>query len=223
MATPVYYGKYRAKVVDIKDPEKRGRIRVMCPKVLGDAKSAWCETCVPVAGDNDGDFCLPTIGESVWIEFEEGDADRPVLTGGWYSSEKSPKSNYDDASNERIISFKGAKISMRSDQCTIITQDSSVTLKDDHVLVCTDGFQPEGDPIPPPISKVKADIGKDNIEFSVDDGQVKANIRKDDIELNFKDAVKLTLKENKVIVEVQGISCEFTESSLTTLKSLIGG
>lgn len=27
-----YYGKYRAIVVDVNDPEKRGRIKVQCPK-----------------------------------------------------------------------------------------------------------------------------------------------------------------------------------------------
>jgi len=62
MAIPTYYGKYRAEVVDVNDPEQRGRIRVQCPKVLGSAKSAWCETCVPVAGDDEGDFCLPASG-----------------------------------------------------------------------------------------------------------------------------------------------------------------
>lgn len=44
MAETKFYGKYRAKVVDVNDPERRGRIRVQCPAVLGIYKSAWCET-----------------------------------------------------------------------------------------------------------------------------------------------------------------------------------
>ena len=62
-----YYGKYRAIVVDVNDPEKRGRIKVQCPKVLGDAKSAWCQPCVPYAYEKGGDFVLPKLNDFVWI------------------------------------------------------------------------------------------------------------------------------------------------------------
>lgn len=51
MAETKFYGKYRAKVVDVNDPERRGRIRVQCPAVLGIYKSAWCEPCIPYATD----------------------------------------------------------------------------------------------------------------------------------------------------------------------------
>ena len=56
MADVKYYGKYRAKVVDVNDPERRGRIRVQCPSVLGTHKSAWCEPCIPYATDFAGDY-----------------------------------------------------------------------------------------------------------------------------------------------------------------------
>lgn len=260
MATNTYYGKYRAKVVDIADPQKRGRIRVHCPKVLDEAKSAWCETCVPVAGDNEGDFCLPAVGETVWIEFEEGDANRPILSGGWYSKEKSPKKNYGDAPNERIISFKGTRISMREGQCTITTANSTVILKNNCVSITTDGVPPVGDPPVVPFSTVKVDIEKDSIKMSVDTEQVKASLTKDEINFDFKggnctgkvaqdlielqassgvskmsmtqDSVelqsgsgssKVIMSQGKVTVEASGVSCDFTPSSLTELKSLIGG
>ncbi len=129
-----YFGKFRAKVIDVSDPEKRGRIRVQCPKVLGNSKSAWCEVCVPIAFDEDGDFCLPPVGEMVWVEFEEGNPNKPILVGGWFSKEKTPKKDYDDAPNERIISFKGNKISMKKDLLTLITADEKVEVsltKDD--------------------------------------------------------------------------------------------
>ena len=223
MANPTYYGKYRARVVAVDDPEQRGRVRVECPSVLGDAKSAWTETCVPVAGDNEGDFCLPAVGETVWVEFEEGNVNKPVLTGGWYSQSKSPKGNYDDAPNERIISFKGTKISMRAGTCVVSTADSSVTLKNNHVIIATDGFQPPGSPPPDPVSKVKADIGKEGIAFSVDDGQVKADIKKDQIALDVGGQVEFTLSNSSITMKVMGTTCAFTVSSLTALKEKIGG
>lgn len=139
MAVPSYYGKYRAQVVDVSDPEQRGRIRVMCPKVLGDAKSAWCEPCVPVAGDKEGDFWLPAKGEMVWIEFEEGNPNKPIFVGSWYSKSKSPKSDYGDAPNERILSFKGVKISMRAGKCVISAGGSSVSIQSGVVAVTAGG------------------------------------------------------------------------------------
>lgn len=124
-----YFGKYRAKVVDVKDPEKRGRIRVMCPKVLGEAKSSWCEPCVPVAYDLGGDFAVPKLDEFVWVEFEEGNQNKPIYIGGLWSKEKSPSSPYDvetrhikwgDCSIEMIkgssivISVGGSKVTIDS-------------------------------------------------------------------------------------------------------------
>ena len=126
-----YYGKYRAKVVDIKDPEKRGRIRVMCPKVLGEAKSSWCEPCVPIAYDLGGDFALPKLGEFVWVEFEAGDPNKPIYIGGLWSTEKSPSASYDE--KERLITWGECKIIMGEDSITISVGGSSITLTKDNI------------------------------------------------------------------------------------------
>ena len=37
--------------------------------------------CLPGAGINTGVFTVPQIGSGVWIEFEQGDPDRPIWTG----------------------------------------------------------------------------------------------------------------------------------------------
>lgn len=120
-----YYGKYRAKVVDIDDPEKRGRVRVMCPRVLGTAKSSWCEPCIPVAYDLGGDFALPKISEFVWVEFESGDVNKPIYTGGLWSKSKSPSSTYNE--KERLITWGKCKLEMNEDTNTMkISVGSSV-------------------------------------------------------------------------------------------------
>ena len=110
MATNNYYGKYRAKVTDVADPEKRGRIRVMCPKVLGEAKSAWCEPCIPVAYDLGGDYAIPKVDEFVWVEFEEGNSNKPIYTGGLWSTNKSPSHAY--VVKNRLITWGDCKIEM---------------------------------------------------------------------------------------------------------------
>lgn len=76
-----FLGKYRAEVVNIRDPEKRGRIKVMCPKVLGNNISNWAFPCFPP-----NYFSLPKIGDLVFVEFEDGDRDEPIWTGIFYTT-----------------------------------------------------------------------------------------------------------------------------------------
>lgn len=92
-----YVGKYKAFVRDNADPERRGRIMVFCPQVMGtdsDVKSGWigwCEPCFPwLGGLNTLDFGPPLTKEQndgievgVWIEFEAGRVDFPIWVGTW--------------------------------------------------------------------------------------------------------------------------------------------
>jgi len=74
----IYLGKFRAKVLDKADPEKRGRIKV---EVFGLMKeSDWIECCVPMPGF----FGIPEVGQMVFVEFLEGSTDYPVWVGTWY-------------------------------------------------------------------------------------------------------------------------------------------
>jgi phage baseplate assembly protein gpV len=139
--TPRYFGKYKAKVVNVYDEkEERGRIRVNCPTVLGDDNSAWCEPCIPTANDLGGDFSLPQVGETVWVEFEEGDPNKPVYVGNWNSEKKTPLmtvrgaqnnpeaeplGNYQENHNKtRIISQGKCVIVMHDDYMRIYFGDS---------------------------------------------------------------------------------------------------
>jgi len=71
-----YFGKYRGIVTVNIDPEMRGRIRAIVPSVLGENESSWAEACAPF-----GFFALPTINAGVWVEFEEGDPQKPIWSG----------------------------------------------------------------------------------------------------------------------------------------------
>lgn len=79
-----FYGKYRGTVVNNIDPEQRGRILAMVPAVSGIALTSWAMPCVPIAGKQEGVFVVPQIGAGVWIEFEEGDSDKPIWVGGFW-------------------------------------------------------------------------------------------------------------------------------------------
>ena len=79
-----YYGKYRGTVLVNVDPLQTGRIMAQVPDVLGETPSSWALPCVPVAGIQAGAFMVPPIGSQVWIEFEQGDPDYPIWTGGFW-------------------------------------------------------------------------------------------------------------------------------------------
>lgn len=84
-ATP-FWGKYRGTVINNLDPEMRGRIQAMVPAVSNIMLTSWAMPCLPVTGIQTGMFTVPIIGSKVWIEFENGDPDYPIWTGGFYGS-----------------------------------------------------------------------------------------------------------------------------------------
>jgi uncharacterized protein involved in type VI secretion and phage assembly len=81
-----FYGKYRGTVSDNLDPEKRGRIKANVPAILGSVVSGWALPAFPFAGKGKGFFGVPETGSLVWIEFEAGDLEYPIWTGGFYGS-----------------------------------------------------------------------------------------------------------------------------------------
>src|SRR4051794_9451910 len=80
---PRYFGKYRGRVVNILDPENRARVQAVVPDVLGSEPSSWAMPAVPIAGLRSGFFGVPAVGSGVWVEFEQGDPDYPIWSGGW--------------------------------------------------------------------------------------------------------------------------------------------
>ena len=87
---PTYFGKYRGEVVNPLDPQGLGRIQVSVPGVLGSAKLAWAMPCFPGAGPGVGIFAIPPMGAKVWVEFERGDPDYPIWSGGFWGMGETP-------------------------------------------------------------------------------------------------------------------------------------
>lgn len=130
-----YYSIYQGFVKNTNDPEKRGRIRCTVPEVLDTSVSGWCEPCTPVAFDGGGDIYIPPLNEAVWVMFINGDIDRPVYLGGWWSTKSTPfGEDYSDYKNTRIINYGGCTIELKSGQINIKFSDS-----DDVTLSVSDG------------------------------------------------------------------------------------
>lgn len=99
------YGKFRATVVDNQDPEKKGRLKLQIPSILGTQQSDWALPCVPFGGGADhGFFMIPNVESQVWVEFEEGDIDRPIWTGTfWQQDMDIPQEGDVDEMTTRLI------------------------------------------------------------------------------------------------------------------------
>ncbi|MCL2643840.1 MAG: phage baseplate assembly protein V [Betaproteobacteria bacterium] len=146
------YGKYRAFVIDNKDPEKRGRVRLLIPSVLGDAETGWALPCFPFGGgESYGWFAVPEKEAQVWAEFEEGDISRPIWTGTFWQREADvPKKAAKSLPTTRIFQTpsghtmqfddKDKKIIIEDTHGNKIEMDSSgVTIKGTQIMLGGDG------------------------------------------------------------------------------------
>lgn len=112
--TGPYYGKYRGVVVSNFDPTQTGRLQIMCAPVLGLNALAWALPCVPFAGAStpdrmpEGFFMQPSVGSNVWIEFEQGDPNRPIWTGCFWDQGGAPAT----LPTIRTIVSGGAKVTL---------------------------------------------------------------------------------------------------------------
>lgn len=120
------FGKFRAVVKNLEDPEKLGRIKVECFEIYGEDLSPWAWPCLPYGGsNNNGIFFLPEIGSGVWIEFEQGHASNPIWVGTWWTKPdgvnevpKESQDNYstNDDNKRKVIKTSCGHIIEFSDQ-----------------------------------------------------------------------------------------------------------
>ena len=107
-------GVYRGIVVDNDDTARpshvyRGLLKINVPQVYGvdipDTDLPWAEPCLPFGGGrldgvSYGFFALPQIGSTVWIMFENADAQRPVWMGTWFGEKDATPELADEAVND---------------------------------------------------------------------------------------------------------------------------
>lgn len=107
-----FFGKYRGKVTDNKDPLSLGRIQALVPGVFGMVTN-WALPCAPYAGDQVGFYAIPPIGAVVWIEFEGGDPTYPIWSGCFWQTGQVPTevaTNTDDPSQVKVFKTRVATL-----------------------------------------------------------------------------------------------------------------
>lgn len=113
-----------ALVVDIKDPEKLGRIKVKFPDLPGNDTSWWAPLSALGAGPDRGWWFLPEIDDEVLVMFEQGDMSRPVVIGAlWNGKDPAPDSNGGGNERRMIVSRNGSRFILDDDAGTITIED----------------------------------------------------------------------------------------------------
>lgn len=115
-------------VKNLQDPERRGRVQVECPGLLGTGRSNWTNwvemggTSVGSSKDigDEGDWWLPQVGQCVLIGFVAG-----VPDALWYI----PGPPCSDEGNEQIpVEPKAYKDGRKSSRCRIRKSEAGHTL-----------------------------------------------------------------------------------------------
>ena len=79
------FGVYSGIVIDVKDPDAQGRVKVSLPWAEGgDAGryETWARLAVPMAGNNRGTWLIPDVDDEVLVAFVAGDGSQfwqPVM------------------------------------------------------------------------------------------------------------------------------------------------
>jgi len=119
------FGKYRGLVESNADPESLGRLQVTSPDVFGDESPRWALPCLPYAPAGSGFLMLPPAGSPVWIEFEEGDPDRPVWVGCFWQTCATPPL---DPADVVVSTAGGATLTLSAAGTVTITAAAGIDL-----------------------------------------------------------------------------------------------
>lgn len=83
-----FYSSYRGVVIDDKDPDNLGRLKVLVPEISLDRPDWAFPKGIHGGIDNGFKYLTPKIGSIVWVEFKNGDLLYPIWSyHGWAKGE----------------------------------------------------------------------------------------------------------------------------------------
>lgn len=138
---PRWFGLYPATVVDLVDPDSKGRIKLKFP-MFGDAGSsvtAWATLLSPYADKDQGFEVLPEVDSQVVVGFEAGDPTRPYIVGACWNGQRALPESAESANNKR--SWKSRAGSLIQFDDTQGAAKVTVSMQSGHKIVLDDAAQ----------------------------------------------------------------------------------
>jgi hypothetical protein len=147
-----YYGLYLGTVVDVKDPQQIGRIRLQCHQFTdSDDDPLWATVARPGGGATSV-FFTPNEGDQVIFGFQVGDVNGPVILGYAHNSgdQKPPDQVSADSKKHGIVTSIGSLIFDEESKKIVVTfkgssGDSVMTIDDNGITLSTPGAVLIGD------------------------------------------------------------------------------
>jgi uncharacterized protein involved in type VI secretion and phage assembly len=113
-------------VVDNKDPDKLGRVKVRFPTLPGQDTSWWAQVASLGAGADRGWWFLPEIDDEVLVMFEHGDVNRPVVIGAlWNGVDLPPEQNRGGNERRVLVSRGGSRVEFDDERGTVTIEDGT--------------------------------------------------------------------------------------------------
>ncbi len=105
------FGVVAGIVINNKDPEKLGRVKVKIPRISGEEESNWARIVTFMGGKERGAFFLPEVDDEVIVAFEYGDINMPYIIGSlWNGKDKPPEQNANGKNDIRVIKSRSGHI-----------------------------------------------------------------------------------------------------------------
>ena len=96
------FGVVPAQVLNNVDETGKGRVQVRLPWMPG--FEPWARVSVLMAGDSQGTYFIPQVGDEVLLAFNQGDVREPYVIGSlWNGQDQPPADAPDDPINTRLI------------------------------------------------------------------------------------------------------------------------
>lgn len=140
-----YYASYRGIVVDNKDPQSKGRIKIKCPAVYKkEIFNDWVYPKGVMSGKGWGFYAIPQVGDLVWISFENGDSSFPIWEyGHWADGQVPEKAKRSEPTNFMFQSPGGQRIEFDDQAKKVIVTDASGNV----IEMSQQGFQFKKGPV----------------------------------------------------------------------------
>jgi uncharacterized protein involved in type VI secretion and phage assembly len=93
-------GLVEAIVIDNKDPDQLGRVKLKFPTLPDMPESFWARLVMPMAGKERGWMTIPELDDEVLVAFAHGDFNHAIVMGGLYNGVDTPPYANEDGNND---------------------------------------------------------------------------------------------------------------------------
>lgn len=138
---PRWFGLYPALVVDLVDPDAKGRLKLMFPSFgqAGESVTAWATLLTPYADDDQGFEMLPEVGSQVVVGFEAGDPSRPYIVGACWNGQRALPEPAQTANHLRSLKTRAGSLLQFDD--TQGAAKVTVSMQSGHRILLDDAAQ----------------------------------------------------------------------------------